>query len=92
MDIHGNDDVHEVHDDSSSSESEAEEKPQTKSALKKSTPAPAIVRPELPEQPEPKDLDLKTITPLTDFVIARQATINIGTIGIYTPFWSSSYE
>jgi translation initiation factor 2 subunit 3 len=74
-------DHNEVHDDSSSSESEVEEKPQTKSALKKSAPAPAIVRPELPPQPEPKDLDLKSISPLTDFVIARQATINIGTIG-----------
>lgn len=80
MDIHGNDDVHEVHDDSSSSESEVEEKPQAKSALKKSTPA-AAQAPELPPQPEPKDLDLKSISPLTAFVIARQATINIGTIG-----------
>jgi translation initiation factor 2 subunit 3 len=70
-----------VHDDSSSSESEVEEKAQPKPALKKSTPAPAIVRPELPPQPDPKDLNLKIISPLTDFVIARQATINIGTIG-----------
>lgn len=44
MDKLGNDDVHEMHD-SSSSDSEEEEKLQTKSALKKSTPAPAIVRP-----------------------------------------------
>lgn len=44
MDKLGNDDVHDVQD-SSSSESEEEEKHHTKSALKKSTPAPAIVRP-----------------------------------------------
>merc|ERR1711939_642867 len=55
-----------------------------KSALKKSThkePAPTIIRPTLPPQTEPKDLDLKSLTPLTAEIIARQATINIGTIG-----------
>lgn len=62
---------------------EIEEKP-VKSALKKPThkePAPAIIRPVLPPQTEPKDLDVKSLTPLTPEIIARQATINIGTIG-----------
>lgn len=62
---------------------ELEEKP-IKSALKKSThkePAPVIIRPTLPPQTEPKDLDVKSLTPLTPEIIARQATINIGTIG-----------
>ncbi|QDS69517.1 eukaryotic translation initiation factor 2 subunit gamma [Venturia effusa] len=79
MDKLGNDQEPEAQIDSSSSESEQDERP-LKPALKQSASAPAI-RPELPPQPEPKDLDLSTITPLTDFVIARQATINIGTIG-----------
>src|ERR1700761_282637 len=53
-----------------------------KSALKKPTePAVPIVRPELPPQPDPKDLDFSTLTPLSPVIIARQATINIGTIG-----------
>lgn len=55
-----------------------------KSALKKGTaviPEPQYQRPELPEQPDPKDLDLATLTPLSPEIIARQATINIGTIG-----------
>jgi translation initiation factor 2 subunit 3 len=62
---------------------EVDEKP-IKSALKKSAhkePAPAITRPLLPPQTEPKDLDVKSLTPLTPEIIARQATINIGTIG-----------
>jgi translation initiation factor 2 subunit 3 len=62
---------------------EIEDKP-VKSALKKSThkePAPAVVRPVLPPQTEPKDLDVKSLNPLTPEIIARQATINIGTIG-----------
>ena len=37
--------------------------------------------PELPEQPDPKDLDTASLTPLSPEIIARQATINIGTIG-----------
>lgn len=56
----------------------------TQSALKKSAhkeAAPAIVRPVLPPQTEPKDLDVKSLSPLTPEIIARQATINIGTIG-----------
>jgi translation initiation factor 2 subunit 3 len=61
-----------------------DEKP-LKSALKKST-NPAIAeqtsqKPYLPPQTEPKDLDVASLTPLTPEIIARQATINIGTIG-----------
>ena len=56
-----------------------------KSALKKGTtaavPIPEIVRPPLPEQPDPSTLDIPSLTPLTPEIIARQATINIGTIG-----------
>ncbi|KAK0389612.1 hypothetical protein NLU13_3187 [Sarocladium strictum] len=56
-----------------------------KSALKKST-NPAIAeqsaqKPYLPPQTEPKDLDVGSLSPLTPEIIARQATINIGTIG-----------
>ncbi|KAI5298791.1 hypothetical protein KEM55_002928 [Ascosphaera atra] len=65
-----------------------EEKP-LKSAMKKGTNAPPATtggtynteRPELPAQPDPETLDLSTLTPLTPEIIARQATINIGTIG-----------
>jgi len=60
-----------------------EEKP-IKSAMKKSTHkeiAPPVIRPTLPPQTEPRDLDVKFLTPLTPEIIARQATINIGTIG-----------
>lgn len=52
-----------------------------KSALKRSAPVSAVARPYLPEQPEPSTLDVKALTPLTPEIIARQATINIGTIG-----------
>ncbi|KAK3337272.1 hypothetical protein B0T19DRAFT_412036 [Cercophora scortea] len=51
-----------------------------KSALKK-TPAAPVQRPFLPPQTDPKDLDVKSLSPLTPEIIARQATINIGTIG-----------
>jgi hypothetical protein len=54
-----------------------------KPALKKA-PAPApppVQRPPLPPQTDPKDLDVSSLTPLTPEIIARQATINIGTIG-----------
>ena len=61
-----------------------EEKP-LKSALKKTTnsviPDQTTPRPPLPPQTDPKDLDLASLTPLTPEIIARQATINIGTIG-----------
>ena len=55
-----------------------------KSALKKSSqpdPAAEVKRPELPEQPDAENLDLTALTPLSPEIIARQATINIGTIG-----------
>lgn len=38
-------------------------------------------RPELPPQTDPDKLDVGALTPLTPEIIARQATINIGTIG-----------
>lgn len=53
-----------------------------KSAMKKTAPpVPEKKRPELPEQPEPSTVDLSKLTPLSPEIIARQATINIGTIG-----------
>jgi len=56
-----------------------------KSSMKKggsaAIPEPPVQRPVLPEQPDPKDLDVTKLTPLTPEIIARQATINIGTIG-----------
>lgn len=59
-----------------------QEKKPSKSALKKSGLLHAQPkRPELPEQPNPDTLDLNTLTPLSPEIIARQATINIGTIG-----------
>ena len=61
----------------------SEQKP--KSALKKSSssqPAvPPVPKKELPPQPNPEDLDINSLTPLSPEIIARQATINIGTIG-----------
>jgi translation initiation factor 2 subunit 3 len=57
--------------------------PAPKSALKKTNAAAAAAasKPVLPEQPDPKDLDVASLTPLSPEIIARQATINIGTIG-----------
>jgi len=57
--------------------------PAPKSALKKTNAVAAAQasRPVLPEQPDPKDLDVAKLTPLSPEIIARQATINIGTIG-----------
>ena len=52
-----------------------------KSAMKKSAPEPKPQKPELPPQSDPSTLDVSSLTPLTPEVIARQATINIGTIG-----------
>ena len=64
------------------SDHEVAEKQQPKPALKKTPPpAPAPQRPPLPPQTDPKDLDISSLTPLTPEIIARQATINIGTIG-----------
>lgn len=75
LDANGHDDIEE--------QEPLEAKP-PKSALKNSgsiPPLPQQKRPELPEQPEPDTLDLSTLTPLSPEIIARQATINIGTIG-----------
>jgi translation initiation factor 2 subunit 3 len=60
-----------------------QEKPKLKSAMKSShkVEAPAAPRPMLPPQTDPKDLDVASLSPLTPEIIARQATINIGTIG-----------
>lgn len=87
MDKFGND-VHGSGDESAGSEAgeglsdhEVEEEQPLKPALKKTAPAPAVERPPLPPQTEPKDLDVSTLSPLTPEIIARQATINIGTIG-----------
>ena len=52
-----------------------------KSSLKKSEPVVPVAKPHLPPQTDPKDLDVSSLTPLTPEIIARQATINIGTIG-----------
>ena len=53
-----------------------------KSALKRPAQGNVPVKkPELPPQPDPETLDISTLTPLTPEIIARQATINIGTIG-----------
>ncbi|CAK7274141.1 eukaryotic translation initiation factor 2 subunit gamma [Sporothrix epigloea] len=65
------------------SDAEIDEKP-LKSALKPSrapVPDPTIAKPYLPPQTDPKDLDVGTLSPLTPEIIARQATVNIGTIG-----------
>lgn len=62
----------------------SDEKP-LKSALKKSDHGvpeeTAAAKPYLPPQTDPKELDVATLSPLTAEIIARQATINIGTIG-----------
>jgi len=42
---------------------------------------PVASKPFLPEQPDASTLDLTELNPLTPHIIARQATINIGTIG-----------
>ena len=54
-----------------------------RSALKKSNAVAAAQasRPELPAQPDPDKLEVAKLTPLSPEIIARQATINIGTIG-----------
>ena len=68
-------------DDIQDQEPLEQEKP-VKSTMKKDfIPVSQPKRPELPEQPNPETLDLSTLTPLSPEIIARQATINIGTIG-----------
>lgn len=55
-----------------------------KPALKKTAapvPIASAPRPVLPEQPDPEDLKVNELTPLSPEIISRQATINIGTIG-----------
>jgi translation initiation factor 2 subunit 3 len=75
---HENDDIE---DQEPLDQEESLEKP-LKSAMKKgSVPLPPVKRPELPEQPDPANVDFSTLTPLSPEIIARQATINIGTIG-----------
>ncbi|KAI9893565.1 MAG: eukaryotic translation initiation factor 2 subunit gamma [Vezdaea aestivalis] len=59
----------------------ASESNEMKSILKKTAAITLPSRPVLPEQPDPKDLDVKALTSLSPEIIARQATINIGTIG-----------
>ena len=66
--------------DAHDSDNDIQDKP-LKSSMKKDVPAPAVERPFLPPQTEPQDLDVKSLSPLTPEIIARQATINIGTIG-----------
>lgn len=58
------------------------EKP-LKSAMKKNpmTAAPEVEKPPLPPQTDPENLDISKLDALTPEIIARQATINIGTIG-----------
>ncbi|KAL1894434.1 eukaryotic translation initiation factor 2 subunit gamma [Sporothrix stenoceras] len=70
-------------DPQDASDNEIDEKP-LKSAMKKShapIPDPTVAKPYLPPQTDPKDLDVSTLSPLTPEIIARQATVNIGTIG-----------
>lgn len=77
----------EVESDSGSESGDdvAREAKPLKPALKSSNPMTSTDRsadrPPLPPQTDPKDLDVKTLSPLTPEIIARQATINIGTIG-----------
>lgn len=70
-----------AHDD----EAEEEDSPdKLKPALKKTLkpdPKIEVARPELPEQPDPRNLNISSLTPLSPEIISRQATINIGTIG-----------
>ena len=57
---------------------------QPKSIMKKNAQAAPVAstpKPELPEQPDFATLNVKELTPLSEPIIARQATINIGTIG-----------
>ncbi|KAK0748130.1 elongation factor Tu GTP binding domain-containing protein [Apiosordaria backusii] len=71
----GNESQIDIHD----SDNDHLDKP--KSALKKPAPAPVVQRPPLPPQTDPKDLDVQSLSASTPEIIARQATINIGTIG-----------
>src|SRR5205823_8382374 len=69
-------------DSESESEPEVEEIPKMKSAMKsKKGDVPEEPKPILPPQPDPDTIDFGTLNPLSPEIIARQATINIGTIG-----------
>ncbi|KAK6343907.1 eukaryotic translation initiation factor 2 subunit gamma [Orbilia brochopaga] len=68
---------------SSESESEPEEAPK-RSIMKNKKGAeapPAPPKPELPPQRDPSTINFSEMDPLSQEIIARQATINIGTIG-----------
>jgi translation initiation factor 2 subunit 3 len=64
---------------------EAEGEKPLKPALKSRNPLTAVAseetKPVLPKQTDPDKLDITTITSLTPEIIARQATVNIGTVG-----------
>jgi translation initiation factor 2 subunit 3 len=62
-------------------QTETQEQTTTTQKIPKPQPQPAEERPPLPPQTDPKDLDITTLSPTTPEIIARQATINIGTIG-----------
>lgn len=81
MDKYGNDPTHEVSDNFSSSAPDQcqDNKPQ-KPARKTTTATPSL-QSELPPQPDLARLDFTTLSLLLEFIIARQPTINIGTIG-----------
>ncbi len=74
-------DVNQDESDVEEIEEQAPKDEKPKPALKKPPPAPVVPRPELPPQPDAKDLDFSKLTPLSPEIISRQATINIGTIG-----------
>ncbi|KAL1304980.1 hypothetical protein AAFC00_003885 [Neodothiora populina] len=69
-------------DSSESGDDAPEQSSAPKSALKKTAPVAALpTKPYLPEQPDPSTIDVSKLNPLSPEIIARQATINIGTIG-----------
>ena len=74
----GNESQVEDHVEAHESDNEISENP-VKSALNQAPPS--VSAPPLPPQTDPENLDVKALTPLTPEIIARQATINIGTIG-----------
>ncbi|KKA21335.1 Translation initiation factor EF-2 gamma subunit [Rasamsonia emersonii CBS 393.64] len=79
MDANGHEHEHEDVEEQEPLEQE-EEKP-AKAKKESAPPPPQPKRPELPPQPDPDTIDFSTLTPLSPEIIARQATINIGTIG-----------
>jgi translation initiation factor 2 subunit 3 len=77
-------DQEEIQDQEPLDNADEEDERPLKSAMKKTQAiaqsAPAK-KPELPPQPDPSTLDVSKLNPLSPEIIARQATINIGTIG-----------